>query len=304
MNDDKMAIIILCSRLCINKNIKPYSAVQFSKLKIKLENLNLKVSDLIFFSKEDLSKHFEEEEVNRIENLKKRSESIAFEIQKFNDLMIEIITLEDENYPKQIKKKLSTNSPPIFYVVGDLNICNKKSIGFVGSRNIEYENIDVTRKLVEKANEKGYVIVSGGAKGVDSTATAFADYSIEYVADSLIKKLKDKNRLKAINEKRLVMLSDHVPNGEFHKGIATGRNKLIYAQSEATVVIKSDYETGGTWSGAMEAIKKGYCRVFCIFNEEKGNTELVKKGAIAIGENWDISFDNSPIRPEQLRFNI
>lgn len=300
MNDNKMATIILYGRLCLNENTKPYTTTEFYKLNIELENLKLKLSDLISFSKEQLLNYFDEEKVNRIENLKNRSGSIAFELQKFNDLMINIITLEDECYPKQLKKKLGKLCPPLFYTVGDLTLCNKKAIGFVGSRNISDKEIYITKKLVEKANEKGYAIVSGGAKGIDTTSTNFADYSIEYVADSLIRKLKNKDTIKAIREKKLVILSANVPNAGFHAGLAMARNKFIYAQSEVSVVIKCDYNKGGTWNGSTDAIKKELCPVFCVDDKQKGNSELIKKGAIAINENWDMDISNVFVKPEQL----
>jgi predicted Rossmann fold nucleotide-binding protein DprA/Smf involved in DNA uptake len=34
-----------------------------------------------------------------------------------------------------------------------------------------------------------------------------------------------------------------------------GRNKLIYGLADFGVVVSSDYKTGGTWSGAVEALK-------------------------------------------------
>ena len=34
------------------------------------------------------------------------------------------------------------------------------------------------------------------------------------------------------------------------------RNKLIYALSDAALIVSSDYETGGTWAGAVEQLDK------------------------------------------------
>jgi predicted Rossmann fold nucleotide-binding protein DprA/Smf involved in DNA uptake len=66
------------------------------------------------------------------------------------------------------------------------------------------------------------------------------------------------------------------------------RNKYIYAQSEGTVIIKSDYNKGGTWSGAIANLKQQLCNTFCWNNlEYKGNVELIKRGAIPIDESWD-----------------
>ena len=78
----------------------------------------------------------------------------------------------------------------------------------------------------------------------------------------------------------------------FNAGFAMQRNKFIYAQSKGTIVVKSDYDKGGTWSGATEALRNGYCPVFCRNNQKSlGNKKLIELGAIAIDENWDGKLD-------------
>ena len=65
------------------------------------------------------------------------------------------------------------------------------------------------------------------------------------------------------------------------------RNRYIYAQSEASVVVRSDLNKGGTWTGAAENIKHGWCPTLCWNYPYPGNKALIEKGAIPIGENWD-----------------
>jgi predicted Rossmann fold nucleotide-binding protein DprA/Smf involved in DNA uptake len=48
------------------------------------------------------------------------------------------------------------------------------------------------------------------------------------------------------------------------------RNKLIYALSEATVVVASAEQTGGTWAGAVEAIRAGNGTVIIWRGEGEG----------------------------------
>ena len=54
-----------------------------------------------------------------------------------------------------------------------------------------------------------------------------------------------------------MLCTPYGPDAPFSPGNAMGRNKLIYAQSLVTLVVASDRETGGTWSGAVEALKDG-----------------------------------------------
>jgi predicted Rossmann fold nucleotide-binding protein DprA/Smf involved in DNA uptake len=78
------------------------------------------------------------------------------------------------------------------------------------------------------------------------------------------------------------------PDAGFSVEIAMARNRLIYAQSAGTVVVKSEYNKGGTWSGAVENLTKRWCPIFCWNNAKyKGNMELIGKGAIPVDESWD-----------------
>jgi DNA processing protein len=98
----------------------------------------------------------------------------------------------------------------------------------------------------------------------------------------------------AIREKRLTLLSPFDPAAGFNVGNAMQRNKLIYALSDAALVVNSDCEKGGTWSGAMEQIKRLHgCPVFARSGEgvPMGNKKLIEAGA----RPWPI-----PTTPDDL----
>lgn len=308
-NINSEVIIILCSYLCLGEEIKPFETVEWSKIaEILLEN-KLTPKDLTGMKKEELMKYFSLETSQRILKLFERSGSITFEIQKLKENGIEIVTRADENYPRILKRKLKKNCPPLFYYVGDISLCNKKSIGIVGSRNSDKNDEEFTQTLVKKIVEKNYAIVSGGARGIDSIASEAVlknnGIVIEYLADSLLKKIKKKNVIDAIRNKQLLLLSSSKPDAGFNVGMAMARNKYIYSQSEATVVIKTDYKKGGSWNGAVEAMKKGYCAVICRKNENsKGNIELISNGAMEIDENWNLEFEKKELKEEVVRKKI
>ena len=66
-----------------------------------------------------------------------------------------------------------------------------------------------------------------------------------------------------------------------------GRNKIIYGLADFAVVVSSEFQTGGTWAGATEALKGDWCPVFVRTSEQlpKGNCELLKLGALALPES-------------------
>lgn len=55
------------------------------------------------------------------------------------------------------------------------------------------------------------------------------------------------------------------------------------ALSNGTFVVASDYNKGGTWTGAIENIKNEWVNTF-VWNNNKymGNSELIKKGGIGV----------------------
>ena len=297
MNLNSKAIVILCSHLCVGENVKPYEPTEWAKFAERLKNVNIEPHEVLSFSNDDFKSKFDfgTDEISRINRLIERSGSIAFEVERYANIGVNIMTRADECYPKVLKQKLGKSCPPIFYYAGDPALAGKKCMGVVGSRNICADDEMFTVKTVEKSSSEGLAIVSGGAKGVDSVAQAHAietgNFCIEYISDSLIKKIKQKNIVGAVLGGRLLILSVAKPDAGFFTGFAMMRNKYIYSQADYTVVVKSDYNKGGTWAGAVDNLKKPKSVTYCWNNPKyEGNMALINKGAIPINDEWDVDF--------------
>lgn len=61
-----------------------------------------------------------------------------------------------------------------------------------------------------------------------------------------------------------------------------GRNRLIYTLADYAIVVASDFEKGGTWAGAIEALKAKWLPVFALQHAHmpQGNTKLIERGAV------------------------
>jgi predicted Rossmann fold nucleotide-binding protein DprA/Smf involved in DNA uptake len=60
------------------------------------------------------------------------------------------------------------------------------------------------------------------------------------------------------------------------------RNKLIYALADAALVVNSDFEKGGTWTGAVEQLDRLHFVPLFVRNGDtmpKGNAALLRRGA-------------------------
>ena len=313
MDKNAMAIIVLCSHLCAVENAKPFEPAEWTVFAEKLMDKKTEPYELMSFSNEDFKSKLDlsSDETMRIAHLIKRSGSIAFEVERYSSIGINIMTRADNTYPRTLKKKLGKSCPPIFYYAGNPSLADNECVGFVGSRSVGIGDEAFTAATVKKINAKGYCVVSGGAKGVDSiaseTSIANGSCSVEYVSDSLISRIKHKAVISAVVNNRLLILSAVKPDARFFAGFAMMRNKYIYAQSKGTVIIKSDYNKGGTWSGATANLKQRLCSTYCWNNlEYKGNIELIKRGAIPIDESWngDLTENNAEQTEgsEQLSF--
>jgi predicted Rossmann fold nucleotide-binding protein DprA/Smf involved in DNA uptake len=106
------------------------------------------------------------------------------------------------------------------------------------------------------------------------------------MADSLERAVRQPDVRQYILDGRLALLTPYAPTAGFSVGAAMGRNKLVYGLADYGVVVSSEFQTGGTWAGATEALKAKWCPVFVRTADSipQGNKELLKLGAEPLPE--------------------
>jgi len=285
-SENAMSAILLCSYVGINKddNLKPLTQKEWNEFLDKVIQCGQQPSVIMepAFLKE---MGYSQEYTERIKRLISRGGTVAFALDELEKKGIDVVTQFDADYPILLKRKLKRKIPPVLFYSGDITLAKKIGIGIVGSRNIDEEGIRFTRELVKKAAAEHLVIYSGGAKGVDtvseSAAKEFGSAAVSFVADSLLSKIRKKDILDSIINKKQLLLSDVRPDVGFSAARAMNRNKYIYVSSYGTFVVASDYNRGGTWAGATEALKNRWTKVFVWQNKDyDGNGKLVEKGGI------------------------
>ncbi|MBQ7618349.1 MAG: DNA-processing protein DprA, partial [Desulfovibrio sp.] len=167
-----------------------------------------------------------------------------------------------------------------------------------------------TQKVAEECAKNDLPVISGGASGVDSIAMLSSltqgGSAVGFLADSLYKKSLSAKFREHIASGRLVLLSPYHPKVGFSVGAAMGRNKLIYAQANQTLVVSSDFQKGGTWAGATEELKRAKHRPVLVRAEEKapmGNHELIKLGGIpfsSISEQKNLATTEAISKPSTV----
>ena len=297
LTDDAAAVVMLCSRLGMSDS----SDFQVSSLTLKEWNaLARRVHEselgrpgaLLGMASMDISKRLAipEPEAERIGQLLDRGGTIALELEQLSATGIWCATRVDDSYPSRIKNSLKHQAPPVLFGAGDSSILERPALGIVGSRNIDDAGANFARRLGEKCARSSVAVVSGGARGADSVAMHGAvdtsGYAAGLLADSLTRTIKQTDVRNFIADARLVLLTPYRPDNAFSIGGATGRNKVIYGASDYAVIVSSEYEKGGTWAGAIEALRVVWCPLFVRSdkNSGPGNQELIARGARPISE--------------------
>lgn len=62
------------------------------------------------------------------------------------------------------------DAPPILWAIGDVALLNRPSVAMVGARNASSLGMRMANRLAETLGEKGFVVVSGLARGIDAAA--------------------------------------------------------------------------------------------------------------------------------------
>jgi predicted Rossmann fold nucleotide-binding protein DprA/Smf involved in DNA uptake len=239
-----------------------------------------------------------EGEAERIMALLERGGRLAMELEGVFSRGMWVTTRLDDGYPKRLLESLKAQAPAVLFGAGERRILNAAGIAVVGSRHIDEIGAAFAREVGRKTVEAGLGVISGGARGTDRLAMDGAlsaeGKAIGVLADSLEATIRKPDVRDFLLEGRLVLVTPYAPTAGFTVGGAMGRNKVIYGLSEFAVVVSSDVNTGGTWAGAVEALKGQWCPVFVRNGTgvPEGNRALIKKGARALTEEQLESEEN------------
>jgi predicted Rossmann fold nucleotide-binding protein DprA/Smf involved in DNA uptake len=254
----------------------------------------------------------------RIARLLDAATSFAFALDEAEQSGVRVLSARDDDYPSVLRERLGRGAPPLLYLVGDPSLLTADLLGVVGSRSLDPEGEDVPRQAAAAAVEHGHGVVSGGAKGVDRLAMLAAleagGVAVGVLADSLTRTTRDAEVRRAVSEGSLCLCTPYNPPAGFSVANAMGRNKLIYALSRATVVVAADFDKGGTWAGAVEALRRRTTPVLVWTGPGAGvgNPRLVERGAVELTRieelfplpGVDGSAQPTEPKPEQLTLDV
>ena len=195
----------------------------------------------------------------------------------------------DDGYPAALRKKLGDERPAAFFGAGGrLPLPDTPVLAVVGSRNAPEASLNSASALGEKAASEGWTLVSGGARGVDRSAMMGALKAggrvVGFLPCNMSQTVAELRYSPYLRSGKLTLLSHVRPDAGFEARSAHQRNKYIYALADIAVAVHSG-TTGGTWTGAIENIRRGYSPMWVMENGAEGNVKLIERGASALPED-------------------
>ncbi len=289
LSTDSQVLLMLTSQLGLTPQaeFKPLTLLEYNLVARLLVEKQDRPAILLNLSLEQLQEHFSNTNLDplRLFWLLQRGASIGFQAERLEAMGISIVTRAEKEYPQKLRERLRESAPAVLFYSGDIHLLgtDQPSVAVVGSRNVDEEGNKFAQLVGNACANSGYVLVSGGAKGVDTLAMNACigekGYSVGFLANDLDREVRV--RQANLRNKELCLLTPYSPNAPFNVGNAMGRNKLIYAMSDFAIVVASDLKKGGTWAGATEALRKEWAKVFVLVYDRmpEGNSELIKLGA-------------------------
>lgn len=173
---------------------------------------------------------------------------------------IDVVSIFDDRYPSQLRHH---HAPLVLFARGDTALLSSlsKSISFAGSRSANDQAIEWTRETSTTLADAGYIIVSGGAFGIDTAAhegaLAANQSTISIQAGGLNNLYPPANEelFQRISSSGL-LLSEKLPDEEPSRHDFLGRNKTNSALSQGMVIGAAE-KSGGTMSQYQDAKKQG-----------------------------------------------
>lgn len=196
-----------------------------------------------------------------------------------------IITISDSRYPDLLKS--IDDPPPILFVIGNVDLLSDPQLAIVGSRNASNSALNDSFSFAKFLNQKGLVITSGLAHGIDGYAHKGAlagnGLTIAVTGTGLdrVYPAQHLDLAHKIAEKGAIV-------SEFPIGVGVRssnfprRNRIISGLSLGVLVVESSLKSGSLITARM-AIEQGR-EVFAIPGSihnplAKGCHHLIKEGA-------------------------
>lgn len=287
---DAQVLLLLCSYLGLGKRaeLAPLTLREWNLLARRLQSKGLRPAALLEWNSADMERELglPRVEAARLTALLDRHGVLAIVLERLASLGIHPLTRADADYPQRYRQRLKDAAPAVLFYAGEKALLGQRGIAVVGSRHVDLAGEEYAAFVGRACGLSGLVLYSGGARGVDTIGMEAAlqahGTAVAVLADSLVRAVR--RYQVELARKDLCLVTPYLPDAGFSVRTAMGRNRLIYCLADYAIVVASDAETGGTWAGAIEALRNGWLPVFVLEYDgmAAGNRLLLQKGALPL----------------------
>ncbi|MGX6441960.1 DNA-processing protein DprA [Neobacillus sp. K501] len=213
-------------------------------------------------------------------------ETIHEQIRHYETNDIKAISIFDKDYPEMLKE---IYQPPwVLFAKGNVPLLYKKpKLAVVGSRQATQYGKNAIRLIFPHLMEKGVLIVSGLAKGIDTLAHEYAiknqGNTIAVIAGGFYHIYPKENMNLALEiMKTQLIVSEYPPDTKPLRWHFPARNRIISGLSNGTFIIEAKRKSGSliTANYAVNEGREVFALPGSIFNPfSLGTNDLIQQGA-------------------------
>jgi len=209
-------------------------------------------------------------------------------------LGVKIISYTSPNYPKNLLE--IDDYPLLLYTLGELKFDDQMSIAVIGTRQASIYGLEMAEQISSNLAEKGFTIISGLARGIDTAAHLSAlkkGRTIAVIGSGLgnIYPSENNKLVEAIvNQGAGAVISEFPMNTPPERQNFPRRNRIVSGMSLGTLLIEAPIKSGAmiTMEKALSQKKKLFAIPGRLDNENfKGNHLLIKKNMAKLIESAD-----------------
>jgi len=174
---------------------------------------------------------------------------------------IELVSMEEAAYPAGLRDLRSP--PPLLYVRGTLRHRDARAVAVVGTREPDREGARAARRIARELAARGFTIVSGLARGIDTAGHKGAleeeeeGRTVSVLGCGLLRIYPPDNALLA---NRIVesgcLMAEVPPDTQVERRLLLARDRIQAALSRAVIVVQAHRECGSIVT-AQQALRCG-----------------------------------------------
>lgn len=219
-------------------------------------------------------------------------DQVENEIYALGQENITVLTRADEHYPANLAH--IPDAPPVLFVRGSLRADDARAVAIIGTREANERGKQIALQLARGFAARGYVVVSGLARGIDTAAHQGAldgnGRTLAVLGSGLrVIHPRENNALAdAIAKGHGALLSEFPPNTPPQGRNLMMRDRIISGLARGVIVVQAARDSG-SMDTAQRAQKQNR-RVFAVCGGGDGVDELLRGNVIALTPDtieWD-----------------